>query len=80
MSDKVKFKKIGANYREDDAKVIEQRAREFGNVSQYIKTLIENDLKGLKEDLEPKSTHEDFISFIKGLSIVELLGVKYFNL
>lgn len=52
------------------------------------------DLKSLEDGLKAKTiseqpqkileaskpTREDLINFIKGLSILELLGVRYFNL
>ncbi len=90
MSEKVKFKKIGANYREDEAEVIENRAREFGNVSQYVKGLIEKDLKSLEDKLNDKvipEQHEkvlkvsnrDIEQKIKEYSLLQLLSIWLLN-
>jgi len=43
-----KFKKIGANFKIEEAKKIEQHCENLGiNTSLYTKQLIHNDLKGL---------------------------------
>jgi len=41
-----KFKKVGTNLKEEDAEIVNKRCEELGvNQSQYIKRLIESDLK-----------------------------------
>jgi len=81
MKQKAKFKKIGANFREAEAIVIEDRAKSVaGNTSKYIKGLIAKDMENNKlNEKEAVSTQDDIIKFIKSLSLIELLGMRYFN-
>ena len=81
MKQKAKFKKIGANFKEAEAIIIEARAKSIaGNTSKYIKGLVAQDLENKLNEHEPVLTQEKIIKFIKSLSLIELLGMRYFNL
>jgi len=51
-----KFKKVGANFKAEEAEIIEKRCEELEvNTSQYIKKLVEDDLKGSEAQKEPEA-------------------------